>query len=142
MKHILLLLALLFTLLGCGERYDHDITILDCPEGYGGDYPRIVKVDSPTEEIGPGLLFDEDLHRHVIVLNGDGFQTVTVTFSSPPQNLSVNIGPTRALDYTLRGTLLTMTVYYTIGQQGNDGRLYIRWDGGGAFLAYWCPYED
>ena len=58
------------------------------------------------------------------------------------QVLRVTLGPRYALDYTLQGTQVTMTVYCAIGQQGNDGRLYIRWDGGGAFLAYWCPYED
>ena len=38
MKHIPLLLILLFAVLGCGEGYDRDIIIVDDPDDGGGAF--------------------------------------------------------------------------------------------------------
>ena len=104
MKNIMLLLTLLVTLLGCAERYDGDVNFLDCPDtddADNGDPPRIVNTDPPRERIAPDLLLNDAYPPSVIKLDPEEFQTITVTFSSPPRNLRVTLGPRYALDYAL-----------------------------------------
>ena len=133
MKHILLLLVFLFAAAGCGREY------------HGREYPHIVSIDPPQEEIDPDLMA-EPFPPRVIKLNREELQTVTVTFSSRPQNLVVSH---RVEDYVLQDTTLTIDLYCYIKPQIGYARdkihgvehLYLGWDGGAAHLHIWCPEE-
>lgn len=135
MKNIVLFLTLLFTFLGCAERYDGD----------NGDPPRIVNTDPPRQRIAPEVLMNYGVPPEVIKVKLEEYQTVTVTFSSPPRNVHATVGPSHALDYVLQGTQLTMTVYCHLRDEyeSNVRGISIDWDGGGTFLRLWCqPEED
>ena len=142
MKNILLLLALLFTVLGCAERYDGDINFLDCREkdAHSGEFPHIVSIDPPQEEIARDLL-GEPYPPRVIKLKRGEDETITVTFSSPPQGLFAR----SVQDYILQDRTLTMNVYcyMTRLEHIHDIHdIYIEWEGGAALLLLWCPPEE
>ncbi|MDE0503547.1 MAG: hypothetical protein OXI86_05660, partial [Candidatus Poribacteria bacterium] len=73
-----ILVVLLFAALGCADREEEFL-------------PHVVSIDRSFREIDPALLESnwsrEERDNNVIVLNRGGFQTITVTFSSPPSNL-------------------------------------------------------
>lgn len=129
----ILLLALVLTLSSCGEELD------------GREYPHIVRIDPPQGEIEPDLM-PGPFPPRVIKLNREELQTVTVTFSSPPQNLVVSH---RFEDYALRNATLTIDLYCYMKAQIGDAELnihaiehlYLAWDGGAAHLHIWCPEE-
>lgn len=137
MKPIPPLLALLFLVFGCAEEYVADRL----------DPPYIVKINPPLQEIDPELLETPwGTHdNNVIVLNREGFQTVTVTFSSRPQNLSVNLerGPTHPQAYIVQGTKVVITLYCTVYVQGRYSDVKINWDdNGSASFGLYCPFGD
>ena len=130
MKPIPMLLALLFVVFGCAEEYEADRL----------DPPYIVKID-PELLATPWGTHD----NNVVVLNRDGIQTVTVAFSSPPQNLSVNLerGPTHPQEYIVQGTKVVITLYCTIYVQGRYSEVKINWnDNGSASFGLYCPFGD
>ncbi len=136
-----ILFVLLFAALGCADREEELL-------------PQIVSIDRSFEEIDPGLLHGtrQEKDNNVIVLSRGGFQTISVTFSSPPDDVEValhedNRSPLEAQDYILRGAVLTIKLYCTIYVQGTHNELNIRWTGPEGLnsrvsFAVWCPYED
>ena len=135
-----LLVVFLFAALACADR-DEELL------------PHIVSIDRRLEEIDPELLWErQKKDNNVIVLNRDGFQTITVTFSSPPENVEVELqgrygSALDAQDYILRGAELKITLYCTLYFQGTHNTLNIEWTGANdlrssVFFPVWCPLED
>lgn len=137
------LVALLFAALGCTGREEALL-------------PHIVNIDRNFQEIDPALLSNywsrEERDNNVIVLDRGGFQTITVTFSSPPNNLEMKLHDRNgsvldAQDYILHGAALKIKLYCSFYIQGTYNTLTIRWSGGEGLnssvsFPVWCPFED
>ena len=71
------------------------------------------------------------------------YNTVTVTFSVPPEELSIGLGALGASDYHLEGSILRLNVYCYWAQRRNARQdiqeIFIRWKGGAQLLQLWCP---
>lgn len=138
-----ILVALLFAALGCTGREEALL-------------PHIVSIDRNFREIDPALLENywsrEERDNNVIVLNRGGFQTITVTFTSPPNNLEMKLHDRNgsvldAQDYILHGAALKIKLYCSFYIQGTYTTLTIRWSGGEGLnstvsFPVWCPFED
>lgn len=137
------LVALLFAVLGCTDREEELL-------------PHIVSIDRNFRQIDPALLGNywsrEAKDNNVIVLDRGGFQTITVTFSSPPSNLEMKLHDRSgsvldAQDYILHGAALKIKLYCTLYIQGTYNTLTIDWSGGDGInstvsIPVWCPFED
>lgn len=135
MKSILPLLILLAAMPGCAERDDVYVT------------PRIVSIDPPVRKLPDDLVQSPWGPRpnHVVQVNQGGFETITVTFSSPPRNLRVDFHgyAFSPQEYIVEGTKLIVTVHCTIYFQGRRNTLYIKWDNDGKKIYdLYCPYAD
>ena len=136
MKHVLLLIPI-FMLTACGEEYDVR------------EFAHIVSVDPPvrpfTEEH-----FDEwypPPATGYIPVNRYEYTTITVTFSAPPEELSVRDGPYYAHNYLLKDRTLRITAFCFDDQDLNKSsesfsELYIKWRDGGRMITLYCPPEE
>lgn len=93
----------------------------------------------------PEILMHYGVPPYVIKLKREEYQTITVTFSSPPELLYIRTHDTQALDWVLKGRHLIMTVYChePAGfQRIVEHPIPIKWVGGGTLLRLWCPPEE
>ena len=107
MKPIILPLTLLLTLTGCSERVYEP--------------PHIVSIDPPiktfTRDEAEALRLPPDIPTQFI--NIERFAYNTVTFSVPPEELSIGLGALGASDYHLEGSILRLNVYCYWAQRRN-----------------------
>ena len=140
MKNIPLLLILLVAIPGCADSPDGDIVIPDLSEYTD---PRIVSIDPPLQEIDQDLVGSRD--NNVVLLHREGFQTITITFSSPPLNVRMDwiLWSRRPKDYIVDSTKVIVTVYCTINEQGNYITLPIEWgEDSSETIPLYCPFGD
>ena len=136
MKPIILPFALLLTLTGCSERVYEP--------------PHIVSIDPPiktfTRDEAEALRLPPDIPTQFINIERFAYNTVTVTFSVPPEELLLNLGPLGASDYQLEGSILRLNVYcYSYSAHRINAvrreiqEILLRWKGGAQRIQLWCP---
>ena len=109
--------------------------------------PRIVSIDPPLQNFTPeeaDVWLDEKIPYSFVHVNLNEYNSIAVTFSSPPQELDVRLGQWSATDYHLDGSTLHITTFCTSGWVGvlsDITTLYIKWRGGGQIIQLWCPTE-
>ena len=134
MKPIILPLALLLTLTGCSERVYEP--------------PHIVSIGPPiktyTRDEAEALRLSPDIPKQFIHM--ERFAYNTVTFSAPPEELRIGLGPLGASDYQLEGSILRLNVFCYSAHRINAVRreiqeILLRWKGGAQRIQLWCPTE-
>ncbi len=119
---------------GCGDMDD------------GPTYPRIVSTDPPRQIISYEELNWYGAPPYVMRMKRDDVQTITVTFSSPPEILSIgDVWNAPVEEWSVDGRILTLSVVCFNPSTYENHLEYpidVTWVGGGALLRLWCPLED
>lgn len=131
---VCLLVGVIVLLGGCGDIDD------------GPTYPRIVSTDPPRQIISYEELNWYGAPPYVMRMKRDDVQTITVTFSSPPEILSIgDVWNAPVEEWSVDGRILTLSVVCFDPNTYENYLEYpidVTWVGGGAVLRLWCPPEN
>ena len=109
-----------------------------------------MKIDPSPVSVPPEVELDRWYPDGFIVLKSGEHQTITITFSSPPEDLwvkleKVGIPIGGAHNYSLQGSELKIDVYCPATQHfsvfDNIELVPVTWNGGGTNLQLLCPNE-